>query len=184
MRFAQTALAVVLAALVIGCGSGITVSSDYDPATDFTALKTFRWLEVKKRAKDDPLKSQLIEKRVRAAAEKALIAKGFQKVDSGEPDFFVAAFAGLKDKMNVTDWGYSYGPYWGPYPYGRNIDVSYYTQASLFIDLIDNGKDQLLWRGVGTGVVRGDNPTPSEAQARMDDAVDEILYEFPPRMGR
>ena len=119
-----------------------------------------------------------------AAAEKALIAKGFQKLDSGEPDFYVASYAGTKERMNVTDWGYSYGPYWGPYPYGRNIDVSYYTQASLFVDIIDNQKDQLLWRGVGTGVVRGDSPSPQEAQARMDDALDEILYDFPPVHGK
>jgi hypothetical protein len=184
MSLAKSLLSLALATFVLGCGSGINVSSDYDPATDFSKLKTFRWMDVKKRAQDDPLKNQLIERRVRAAAEKAMIAKGFQKLDSGEPDFFVAAFAGLKEKMNVTDWGYSYGPYWGPYPYGRNIDVSYYTQASLFIDVIDNGKDQLLWRGVGTGVVRGDAPSPAEAQARMDDAVDEILYDFPPRPGQ
>jgi hypothetical protein len=174
----------VLAALVFGCGTGIEVRSDYDPATDFSKLKTFRWMEVKKRAQDDPLTSQLIEKRVRAATEKALIAKGFQKLDTGEPDFFVAAMAGLKEKMNVTDWGYSYGPYWGPYPYGRNIDVSYYNQASLFIDVIDTKKHELLWRGVGTGVVRGDSPSPAEAQARMDDALSEILYDFPPGPSR
>lgn len=170
----------MLAACVLGCGTGIEVRSDYDPGTDFSKLKTFRWLEVKKRAQDDPLTSQLIGRRVRAAAEKALIAKGFQNLDTGEPDFYVAAMAGLKEKMNVTDWGYSYGPYWGPYPYGRNIDVSYYNEASLFIDIIDNEKHQLLWRGVGTGVVRGDAPSPAEAQARMDDALSEILYDFPP----
>jgi len=184
MSLAKTAVSLALAALMVGCGSGINVSSDYDPATDFSKLKTFRWMEVKKRAQDDPLKNQLIERRVQAAAEKALIAKGFQKLESGEPDFYVAAYAGTKERMNVTDWGYSYGPYWGPYPYGRNIDVSYYTQASLFVDIIDNQKDQLLWRGVGTGVVRGDSPSPQEAQARMDDALDEILYGFPPMHGK
>ena len=184
MSLTKTMTSLALAALVVGCGSGINVSSDYDPATDFSKLKTFRWMEVKKRAQDDPLKNQLIERRVEAAAEKALIAKGFQKLDSGEPDFFVAAYAGLKERMNVTDWGYSYGPYWGPYPYGRNIDVSYYTQASLFVDIVDNQKDQLLWRGVGTGVVRGDSPSPQEAQARMDEALSEILYDFPPTRGK
>jgi len=184
MKFVTFAFSLALAVLLVGCGSGITVSSDYDPGTDFSKIKTFRWLEVKKRAQDDPLTNQLIERRVQAAAEKALIAKGFQKLDTGEPDFFVAAFAGLKEKMNVTDWGYSYGPYWGPYPYGRNIDVSYYTQASLFLDIVDNEKDQLLWRGVGTGVVRGDAPSPAEAQARMDDALAEILQDFPPGSAR
>lgn len=177
------AIVMLLVLGIAGCGSSINVRSDYDPAADFSKIKTFRYMDVK-RDKDDPLSSSLISGRVRAAIEKALTAKGFQKLDAGIPDFFAAAHAGAKDKMNVTSYGYAgYGPYWGGYPYGRNIDVSYYTEASLVIDIVVTkaDKNELLWRGVGTGTLQRGQVEPEEAQMRADRAVELILEEFPPK---
>ena len=172
---------IVLAGAVLfvaGC-STIDVQTDYDPAANFTTLKTFKWVDAKGSDLD---KNPLIKARIRDAVIATLKTKGYQQVESGEPDFFVFAHAGAKEKMNVTDWGYSYGAYWGPYgAYGRNIDVSYYTEASLFIDVVKNnpGKDELAWRGVGTGVVQ-QTATPEERAENIKYAVETILEEFPP----
>jgi hypothetical protein len=171
----------VIAGLVLsaaGC-STIDVQTDYDPAADFTTLKTFKWVDAKGSDLD---KNPLIKSRVRDAVISNLKTKGYQEAAGGEPDFFVFAHAGAKEKMNVTDWGYSYGAYWGPYgAYGRNIDVSYYTEASLFIDVVKNnpGKDELAWRGVGTGVVQ-QSATPEERAENINNAVAIILENFPP----
>ena len=167
---------------VAGCGSSISVSSDYNPQADFSQFKTFRWLDVQKRPEGDPLRNPLWSTRIKNAAVAALTAKGFKEVQEGEPDFFVAAHAGLKEKMNVSDWGYTMGPYWGPYPYGRNIQTSYYTEASLVIDVISHKPaDELAWRGIGTGVLgSGEGASPDELQDRSNRAVAEILYDFPP----
>jgi hypothetical protein len=180
MRVRFLPLLVALIVVAAGCGSGISVTSDFDPAVDFSALKTFKWVDVPKRSVEDPLNNPLLANRIRKAAEKALTAKGF--TISEKPDFFIFAHVGVKEKMNVTDWGYGYGPYWGPYPYGRNIDVTYYTEASVILDIVQRkDKDQLAWRGIGTGVVnRGYSRTPEEAQAALDEALAEILYDFPP----
>jgi Domain of unknown function (DUF4136) len=105
---------IVLAGAVLfvaGC-STIDVQTDYDPATNFTTLKTFKWVDAKGSDLD---KHPLIKARIRDAVIATLKTKGYQQVESGEPDFFVFAHAGAKEKMNVTDWGYSYGAYWGPY---------------------------------------------------------------------
>jgi hypothetical protein len=179
MRFAVLVAATGL--ILAGCGGSVSVTSDYDPAADFSTLKTFSYVEVK-RDKSDPLVNPLMASRVRNAIEKALVGKGFTMATKEEADFLVAAHAGAKEKMNVTDWGYGYGPYWGPYPYGRNIDVSYYTEASIVVDVVkqEAGKAELLWRGIGTGVVQKDNPSPAEMQERLDWVMEDILYEFPP----
>jgi hypothetical protein len=172
---------VVLAGVVLcaaGC-STIDVQTDYDPATNFTTLKTFKWVNAKGSDLD---KSPLIKARVRDAVIANLKAKGYQEVESGEPDFFVFAHAGAKEKMNVTDWGYSYGAYWGGYgAYGRNIDVSYYTEASLFVDVVKNnpGKDELAWRGVGTGVVQ-QSASAEERSENIKYAIESVLADFPP----
>lgn len=171
----------ITAFIFAGCSSSVSVSSDYDPANDFSNLKWFRWFGTPKRDAGDPLTNQLLETRVKLAVEKAMTAKGFVRLDRGEPDFFVAAHGGTKEKMNVTDWGYAYGPYWGGMGYGQNIDVNYYTEASLVIDVVRTAKPVgLVWRGVGTGVTSRTQRTPEEIQERLDDAVAQILADFPP----
>jgi len=183
MRLSLFPLLAATLLLTVGCGSGINVSSDFDPDVDFSTLKTFKWVDVPKRSAEDPLSNPLIGGRIRRAVEKVLTSKGY--TISEKPDFYIFAHAGMKEKMNVTDWGYAYGPYWGPYPYGRNIDVSYYTEASVVLDIVQRReKDQLAWRGIGTGVVsQGYSRTPEEAQAAIDDAMAQILYDFPPERG-
>ncbi len=172
------ALVAVGILLVITACSSISVNTDYDPALDFSEYKTFAVF--KGNVKGSALENApLIKTRVFDAAENSLSAKGFLQTDIDKADLIVYPFAGTKEKMKVTDWGYSYGRYWRGYPYGRNIDVSSYTEASLVLDLVDNKTDELVWRGVGTGTINPNN-SPEEKTKAIDEAVSKILEKFPP----
>jgi len=105
--------------------------------------------------------------------------KGLTEAEFAVADLIIYAHAGTTEKMNVTDYGYGYGGWWGPYPYGRDIDVSYYTQASLIIDFVDNSKKELVWRGIGSAALQ-DRGTPEERQQFIDEAVAKILSQYPP----
>jgi hypothetical protein len=161
----------------IGCSS-ISTTSDYDPSADFLSYNTFSIYDGTIEGSELE-NAPLVKKRVLEAIEDEMGKKGFTKDDSGNSDLIVYTQAGTAEKMNVTDYGYGYGAWWGPYPYGRNIDVSYYTQGSLIIDLVDNAKDELIWRGIGTAVVQ-DRGTPEERQKFIDEAVAKILEQYPP----
>ena len=166
-----------------GCSS-VSVTSDYDPSATFTGLTTYQW--VKMQGTQDALeKAPLLQKRAMLAVDKALAAKGYSKLETGDPSFFVAVHAGTKDKMNVTSYGYGYGGWYGR-PYGgmgaTTTDVSYYTEGSIFIDLIQKKGEafEMIWRGVGKGTV--DPPSdPVEAQAKADEVARMILEQFPPQ---
>ena len=163
--------------LIIGCSS-ISTTSDYDPSADFASYNTFSFYDGT--IKGSELETApLVKKRVLEAIENEMQKKGFAKDNSGSGDLIVYTQAGTAEKMNVNDYGYGYGSWWGPNPYGRNIDVSYYTQGSLIIDLVDNAKDELIWRGIGTAVVQ-DRGTPEERQKFIDEAVAKILSQYPP----
>jgi hypothetical protein len=167
----------LLTILVLGCSS-VSVTSDYDPAANFGDYYSFE--VYRETIKGSELESApIVKKRVIDAIERVMQQKGLTLDESGNADLIVYTHAGTTERMNVTDWGYGYGSWWGPYPYGRNIDVSYYTQGSLFIDLVDNEKDELMWRGVGTAVLK-DRGTPEERQQFIDDAVEKILSDYPP----
>jgi len=129
-------------------------------------------------------KNQLVLQRVYNAIDTVLIAKGFTKVES-DPDFVAYPHAGTQEKTDIQSWGnYGYGGWWGAGPYGGygggNIDVTQYTEATVFIDMVDNKEKKMIWRGTGTGVV---NPpsSPEESTAKVNDAVSRILENFPPQ---
>lgn len=185
MRYVSFAFICFLLATFVGCSSGLSVTSDYDPSADFTGLKTYQW--VKLQGTGDALeKAPLLMKRVIIAVDKALLAKGYTKVDSANPDFYVAVHAGTKDKINVTNYGYGYGGWYGGYgaygPMGGNIDVSYYKEGTVFVDIIEKKGEgfEMMWRGAGTGIV--DPPKdPAEAQMKADEGAKKILDQFPPQ---
>ena len=170
-------LVVFLTLITMGCSS-VSVTSDYDTSVDFNNYKTFYVYSGV--LKDSELETApLVKKRVLEAAASELQKKGLTLTDSSKADFTVFALATTKEKMNVNTYGYGYGYGWGPYPYGRNIDVSYYTQGSLILDLVDDKKDQLIWRGIGTAVLE-DRGTPQEREQYINDAVAKILEQYPP----
>jgi hypothetical protein len=158
--------------------SSISTTSDYNPGTDFSSYSTFCIYNGV--IKDSKLESApLVKKRVLEAINNEMQKKGLTSSDSASASLIVFAHGGTAEKMNVTDYGYGYGGWWGPNPYGRNIDVSYYTQGSLVIDFVDNSKDELVWRGIGTAALQ-DSGTPEERQAFIDEAVATILDQYPP----
>ena len=98
-------------------------------------------------------KYPLVYKRVVAAVDKALAAKGMTKMEEGEPDVVIVAHAGSKERMQVTHTGGGYyrgwyDPWWGPY--GGSTHVSYYEEATLVIDIVSWNSKELAWRGMAT----------------------------------
>ena len=170
-------IAVISFIFITGCSS-ISVTSDYDIYADFSSYRTFYlYSDVLKGSTLETV--PLVKKRVLDAIQNEMLKKGFTQEDSSKAEMMIYAQATTAEKMNVSSYGYGYGYGWGPYPYGRNIDVSYYTQGSLIIDFVDNKKDELIWRGIGTAVVQ-DRGTPEEREQFIGEAVAKILDQYPP----
>jgi hypothetical protein len=162
----------------VGCSS-ISVTQDYDTSINCSDYKPYEW-GTAKNPNDVPQKNQLVLERVYKAIDNTLGSKGFTKVTSN-PDFVVHPHAGTQEKTDVQNWGYGYGGWWGAGPYGgRNIDVTQYTEGTLYIDMVDMKKNQLIWRGVGTGIL-GDPSTPDESTKNVNNAVAQVLKNFPPQ---
>ena len=62
---------------------------------------------------------------------------------------------------------------------GGSTYVSQYDEGTLVIDVVDMAKQELVWRGIGTGVL-SENPSVEERTANINYAVTEILTQFPP----
>ncbi|MBE0572222.1 MAG: DUF4136 domain-containing protein [Ignavibacteriaceae bacterium] len=167
----------ILAALILTSCSSISVNQDYDPAYDFSKLKTYGFIPITEEAGID----QLNATRLGDAIKENLNAKGYTLSENA--DFGIALFFTKDTKTSIqSSGGYGYGYGYGYRGYGGmggSTYVSQYDEGTLVIDFVDMAKQELVWRGVGTGVL-DETPTVEERTANINYAVAEILAQFPP----
>lgn len=155
--------------------STVRVTTDYDSKIDFTRYKTFAFY---KKGIDKAKISDLDKRRILRAIESEMLAKGFTK--SNTPDVLISVFAKSRKRVNVeTRVGYP-NLFWYPtYYYGRDrIRITKQTEGTLFIDVIDTKNKNLLWQGIGSGVLRAKTGPKKEEKIQL--FVKEILSKYPP----
>ncbi|MCK5455237.1 MAG: DUF4136 domain-containing protein [Calditrichia bacterium] len=144
---------------------------------DFSQFKSFKIYDGETVPGDELMKHPLIKKRVVSSVIKEMEAKGYTSADNA--DMVLVIHAGVKDRMQVTNWGgYGwYDPWWGPY--GGRVDVNEYEESTLVIDIVDSQENDLVWRGLGTKVVENYS-NQDKMQKMIDNYVAQILVKFPP----
>ena len=168
--------------LTASCNS-IRVAADYDDNADFSGYKTYGYF---KAGIDKAEISDLDKKRILRAIDDEFAKKGFTK--SENPDLLVNIFTQSTQQVDVNQfyggwgyYGYGWGGYYGwGYPYwgGNYTSVSTSIEGTLYIDLIDNAKKDLVWQGVGTGILVMDR---DEKAVRIKEFVAKIMGQFPPQ---
>ena len=161
---------------IVGSCSSVRVTSDYDTATDFTKYKTFAFY---KKGIDKVDISDLDKRRILKAVEYELVAKGFVK--SENPDLLVNIFTKSRQKVDVYNNNVYFG--WHPWYYGPNhgMHISRYTEGTLFIDLIDANKKELVWQGIGSGALNTSGNVVKKEE-RIKEFVAEIMAKYPPEL--
>ena len=181
-RIVATLAALAAAALLAGCSS-LSVSYDYDNNVDFMQYRTFAWMARPEAVPADAAQAQqrndLLDRRIRSAVEDEMAARNITQ-DPAAPGVLVVYHVGLQDKIQVTDYGYNYSPYYWGYGGGRQLDVYQYQEGTLIIDVIDAKTKNLVWRGTGTKVIESTSRSPEEMKARIDEIVNKIMQSFPP----
>ena len=158
--------------LIISSCSSIRVAADYDRSVNFSSFNSFGFFEegIKKVKISD-----LDKRRILNAIENELISKGLKKSDN--PDLLVNIIT--KERKEVNIYNQNFGMWgWGP-TFGLNqTNISNSTNGTLFIDLIDNNKKELVWQGIGDGYLSTRMDRKNE---RIIEFVTSILEKYPPK---
>ena len=169
----------------LGC-SGLKVSEDYEPGTDFSGLTTYAWkTEAPQKTGDVRVDNPFMHQRIRTAVERSLGLKGFRKSDGGSPDFLVDYQYTIRSKITSqgvsTGFGIGTGGSGGFGGIGVSSggDVKEVDEGALVIDVIDAGNGKLLWRGTGMRTLSS-NPEPQKTTQTVNETVEKILAQFPP----
>ena len=115
------------------------------------------------------------KEKLRFILEKAKVAKGITKAGRDKPDFLVAFHIGAQNKVDVTTYGYRYGP--RGRRWGRQVNVQRYKEGTLILDFVDDQSRQLVWRGTVVDAVY----RPEDLGDKLNAAVGKILGKYPPQ---
>jgi len=187
MRMERLVVAASVALLAAACGPSIQVSSDWDPAVDFTQYQTFAVLD---EATGGAHVDQLTDRRIKSAIAGALEAKGMRQVNDPTSADVAVGWQLTTDQRSsfstvTTGWGsygYGRGGWYGP---GMGMTSSQTTETryevgTLVIALFDEKTDEMIFTSTGSKRLASDNVPPDEAQNRINQAVETILRDFPP----
>ena len=170
-------LPILLLFLLASCGSSIRVYSDYDKNADFSQYKTYAF---HKSGVDRAQISELDKKRILRAIDAELSRKGMSKSET--PDLLVNILTKERERVDVNQyyagWGYGWHYGWNPYLWGGRSYVTTSTEGTLYIDLIDAKKKELVWEGEGVGYL---TEIRNEKEKQINEYVAKILAQFPPK---
>jgi len=178
----------VLAVVLSGCGSGLSVTNDWDPGVDFSAFSTFAVLD---EATGGSGIDQLTRNRVRTSIAKTLEGKGMRQVDNADDADAAVGWQFTTEQRSSfqtvsTGWGgygYGRGGWYGGMGMGMSSSTTTerrYDVGSLAIAIFDVKRNEMIFSSTGSKTLSSGNLSPEESQKRIDEAVAKILEEFPP----
>ncbi|QLF94735.1 DUF4136 domain-containing protein [Pseudomonas sp. ABC1] len=180
-------LLLIPALLLLAACQSQTVQRDFDPTRDFSAYRTWSWMEpaVQFRPTDPRIQSGLTEQRIREAVGEQLDQHGLRPA-SGAADLQVRVWLIVDNRTQQFSsggggyWGSPWNPYWGPSIYADNRIIEYQV-ATLQIDLHDARDGKLVWRGSAEQTLSDRQLSPAERASRIRQIVTRVLAQYPMR---
>ncbi len=168
----------VFAACAVAACSGISTSTDYDPAANFANYGTYTWMDTEGDAPDN-----ITDSRIKSAVDAALLSKGLRKGGSAA-DLAVGYQVTTAERRsyNTVNAGWGGGYRYGGWGMGMGTSTTYentWQEGTLVLGMFDTSTKSLVWTGSATGTLDPQR-SPEERQELINSAVGKMLKDFPP----
>jgi hypothetical protein len=178
----------VLAAvcLLSACAPSVTVRSDSDPGVDLSQYQTYNFFS--QMGIEGEEYSSLLGQHFRDAISEQMEKRGYVKSDT--PQLQVNVSIGSQEKVRVNTYQdpYLYGGYYGgrgmgywgsPFYYGGSTQttVRQYTEANVYVDLVDASTHKMVWQGVATFTVT--DKIREQLRENIFSTVQQIFAKYP-----
>ena len=176
-RLLQTTALVLLLA---SCASGPRITTLTNPATDFSRMSTYNFMQPLGTDRDSGVQTPLSTVLTQAMSRE-MSKRGFRRSDN--PDLLVNFFVNTEQRLQVRQvptagsfHGYRRNRYrtWGGYR--TRTEVREYTQGTLAIDLVDARQNMLAWEGIAQQRLGRNAAGLSQEQA--DEVISQLMAEF------
>lgn len=157
--------------LAVGCGSAMTVATDFDREAEFRGLNTYSLI----------LPDSSERRAVRPASERRIIqtltreleAKGYRAVKD-EPDFRVGYVVVVESEIDertvYADQRLGY--------VSSQTEMRTYRKGTLVLFVTDASGEKVIWEGTASETFS--DPDQETINRRIDEAVARLLATFPP----
>ena len=171
--------------MIVASGAlGQDIRYNFSKDTDFSKLKTYKWVEIKGAQQVD----SLTDKQIKDAVEAGLAQKGLTKVDDNA-DIFVGYQTAIGTEKQFTSFnsGWGYGPGWygggwyGPSGGMTTGSTSTIYTGQLVLDMYDPPDHDLIWRGVASKTL-DPKAKPEKREKNLNKAVAKLLKKYPPEV--
>lgn len=180
-------LSVSLAMLLAACSPSVKVRSDADPGVNMAQFQTFNFFSQMGIEGDNY--SNLLGQHFRDAIYSQMTTRGYAQ--SSSPQLQINVSIGAEDKVRVNTYQdpYLHGGYYGrgyyggyhgsPWGYGggTRTTVHQYTEANVYIDMVDSGSHKMVWQGVATFTVT--DKMQAQLRETVHNTVNEIFAKYP-----
>jgi len=179
-------IAALCGLFLVSCGSGVKVRSDFDPSVDMRVYRTYDFFS--QMGIEQTSYPNLLGQHFREAISGQMDSRGFRK--SAAPHLQVNVTIDTENKVRVNTYQdpYLYGGYYGGYrgvgwgsPMyyggGTTTTVRQYTEANVYIDLVDTAKHRMIWQGVATFTIT--DKMQERVRESVYNTVAEVFTQFP-----
>jgi hypothetical protein len=176
----------VIAVLLVGCAPSVKVRSDADPGVNMSQYQTYDFFS--QLGVEGDSYSNLVGRHFRDAISSQMDVRGYSK--SGTPQLQINVSIGAEEKVRVNTYQdpYLYGGYYGGrgygymgspwgYPTTTRTTVSQYTEANVYIDMVDASEHKLVWQGVATFTLT--DKMQEQLRETVYNTVDKVFAKYP-----
>jgi len=185
--FSGLLLLSIALAVLAGCApSRPTIRTDSDRSVDFSSFESYGFPD--ELGTDRAGYSTLITDYFRDAVHREMRSRGYRYTQVN-PGLLVNFFANVQDvtalRSRPNAWvacgyyGYRYGMYSAWSGYGENADTVQCKPGTANIDIVDAGRNQLIWEGVAEG--RLTRTVMENPHSAIDSVVADLFSRYPGR---
>ncbi|MFT6797431.1 MAG: hypothetical protein ACJART_002582 [Maribacter sp.] len=180
----------LVALITAGCGSSVSVTSDYDKTTDFSKYKTFSyygWAD-----NSDKILTQFDKDRIESAFKSEFSKRGMT-ANQNNGDAIISLYIVVDQKTSYSSYTDHYnngmygGMYAGRYRYGYGVGYGMgsstttttenkYAVGTLIVDVFDANDKKQIWQGIGKKTI---DEKKNKREERINAAVAKIMKEYP-----
>lgn len=172
-------LLIVLLLSVAACSPVRVESTSQTPGVDFTAYKTYNFMDVTARNEAAFAGgSGLSVDHLKQAVAREMERRGYQRADS--PDLWVNIGVVSEQKVQTRETTIRDAPrYIGQRRYrweSQQVPVREYTEGTATVDVVDAARNERIWQGVAASAIGKD---AGKLVERINEGITAMFAEYP-----